>query len=395
MERTRVCWLGGTRYAQPLSGDQARKWTALAPLADLWVIGFATGLRPRRFTQSAHFYLLPEFPLALLRHLTMFAFAPMVLLWIVWRHRVRVVIAQSPYEGAIGAFVKQLVRFFGLRLALVVENHGDFVVSLFQQRRVVSTSLYKRLMAASAAYALRHADVLRAVSNTAREQIETLAPETTLFQFMAWVDSQTFQETPRTCPLSQTQDVVYAGVLIPRKAVDVLIDAFACAAHVSEQARLYLVGKPDNVEYAQQLRAQVERLGLRDRVVFAGEVSRDELARYMGRARVLVLPSYSEGLARVLVEAMMCGTPVIGTRVSGTPEVIREGENGYLVPAGDAQALCAALEAVLRDPNIEAMGARARAFAQEFFSEASYVEGHRQMIAVALAARAAPGQRQP
>ena len=350
------------------------------------MIGFAVGLRPRRFTQIARFYLLPQLPLALLRHLTMFAFAPLVVLWIVVRHRVRVIIAQSPYEGAIGALVKNIVRVFGLRLALVIENHGDFEVSIFQQRRVVSISLYKRMMSAAVEYAFRHVDVLRAVSGMTLDQVTAFAPGKPIYQFMAWTDSVAFQGSARSCPLSMTHDVIYAGVLIPRKAVDVLIDAFASIASDFPSARLYLVGKPDNAVYTEQLKAQVERLALGDRVVFVGEVSRAELAEYMGRARVLVLPSHSEGLGRVLVEAMMCGTPAIGSRVGGIPDVIREGENGYLVPPGDARALSTALEKALRDPDIEAMGARARAFAEQFFSEAGYVEGHRQMIEAALSA---------
>ncbi len=386
-ERPRVCWIGGARYTQPLSDDQARKWDALAPAADMWVVGFALVLRPRHFAQTARFYLLPQPTFALLRHLIMFTLAPLVLLWIVLRHRVQVIVAQSPYEGAIGAFVKQIARLFGVRVALVVENHGDFEVSVFQQRRVVSVSLYKRVMAASAAYALRHADVLRAISSATHEQIKTFAPDKPIIQFMTWTDSRVFEHTPRQCPLSQTQDVLYAGVLIPRKAVDVLVDAFARVSRTFPQARLLLVGRPDNSEYAQALRSQVERLGLSGRVVFVGEVSPSQLAEYMGRARVLVLPSHSEGLGRVLVEAMLCGTPAIGSRVGGIPDVIREGENGWLVPPGDVQALCAALEKVLADPDIEAMGARARAFAQQFFSESGYVEGYRQVIEAALRAR--------
>ena len=84
-------------------------------------------------------------------------------------------------------------------------------------------------------------------------------------------------------------------------------------------------------------------------------------------ARALVLPSFAEGLPVVLMEAMALRRPVLTTYVAGIPELVRPGENGWLVPAGDVEALAAALEDVLARPAAElrAMGEAARARALE------------------------------
>lgn len=347
------------------------------------VIAFAEGLRPRRFHQHANFWLLPQLPTPILRYLTMLFGGTIIGLWLAL-HSMRVIIAQSPYEGAVGALIKNLARVFGRRIALVVETHGDFEQVVFQQRQITLKGLYRRLMSISARYSLRHADALRAISAETKQQLQAYAPGKPIVQFMAWTDSTTFTETSRTKSLSETHDILYAGVLTPLKNVHVLIEAFAQIAAVFPECNLWLVGKPQNPDYVAQLHQLVTSAGLNQRVHFMGNVSQRELAKYMGRVRALVLPSSTEGLGRVLVEAMLCGTPVIGSNVGGIPDVIQEGINGYLFPAGDADKLAERLQVMLTNPNIEEMGRQARHFARQYFSPEAYADGYRRLLEAAL-----------
>lgn len=386
----RVCWLGNPRYTRPLNPTDARKWALLAGLgAQISVIAFAAGPRPRMFAQEGvRFYLLPELPTPPLRYLTMLIGGLLLGMWFVLRGA-RVIVAQSPYEGAVGALVKRLARLLGRRAALVVESHGDFASVVFRQRRVTFAGVYRRLMQASARFALRHADALRAVSSSTRDQLAALAPGTPLHQFMAWTDASAFRDTPRSVPLSAARDIAYAGVLTPLKGVHHLLAAFARIADEFPDTQLWLVGRPQDAAYAAQLRQQAAAAGLSTRVHFVGAVPQRELAGYMGRARALVLPSSTEGLARVLVEAMFCGTPVIASRVGGLPDIVQDGVNGYLVPPGDVPALAERLRAVLNDPQIGALGERARAYAERIFSEAAYREGYCALLTAALDAAGA------
>ena len=186
------------------------------------------------------------------------------------------------------------------------------------------------------------------------------------------------------------EDIVYAGVLIPRKGVNLLLKAFAALDH--PRAQLHLVGGAENAAYAESLKRQAADLGIESRVHFAGAVSQRELASYFAAARVMVLPSLSEGLGRVVVEAMLLGTPVIGSRVGGIPDMIIDGENGYLVEAGSEAALTAALRRVYdEEEDFAAMGEKARAFAEDFFSPRKYVDGYRQLFALALGAETEDG----
>jgi len=129
--------------------------------------------------------------------------------------------------------------------------------------------------------------------------------------------------------------LICPAVLIPRKSQHTLIEAFAALAPEQPQVHLWLVGKAENADYANRLHAQVEKLGLSERVHFTGAISQSALAERLGQCRALLLVSLSEGLPRVVIEAMLSGTPVIATAVSGTPDVIEDGVTGWLVPPED------------------------------------------------------------
>jgi glycosyltransferase involved in cell wall biosynthesis len=379
-----VCWLGGTRYTHPLNPTHDKKWRALSDQLGLriHIISFASGARPRYFAPHARFYLLPALPLALLRYLTMYVCAPPLLLWLIARRGVRVVVAHDPYFGLIGALAKSLA---GDRVALVVESHADFD-ALFLQRRVPLAGLMRRLMRWSARASLRRADVLRAVSSNTREQIAASAPPgLPLHQFITWTDMDAFSQQPRPLPPSQASDLLYAGVLIPRKGVHDLLAAFARIAPDHPDSHLWIVGSADNPAYAAGLRQQAAESGLGERIIFTGAVDQATLAGHMRRCRALVLPSYSEGLPRVVVEAMLAGMPVIATRVSGIPDVLRDGENGLLITPGDVDDLERALRRALGSAEVDDMAGAAQRFARAYFSVDAYLQGYRRLLADAAA----------
>ena len=379
--KTTICWVSSGRYSQPLDAFNARKWQLMAqlPERELRVIGFSSTLRPRRFHEWAHFYLLPQPPTAPLRYLFMFALAPILLAYLSLRYRCRMVVAQSPYEGAIAAAVKRFVGCFALRQGLIVENHNNFEEDLFLQRRVPLEGLYRRLMRAAARYAFRHADALRVISRSTAEQARKYTPCLPQECFMAYSDTDMFQAAARSIPVMEALDIVFAGVLIPRKGAHHLLNAFAQLEE--PRAQLHLLGKAENADYAASLRRQAAELGIEARTHFHGAVSQAELARHFGAARVMVLPSLSEGLGRVVIEAMLLGTPVIGSRVGGIPDIIQHGETGLLVAPGDEAGLAAALSQIYQ-LDVKAMGERARAFASEYASPEKHLDGYRRLFAL-------------
>ncbi|MFE5937438.1 glycosyltransferase [Streptomyces sp. NPDC056470] len=188
-------------------------------------------------------------------------------------------------------------------------------------------------------------------------------------QITPGVDVERF--TPGPPPSTRPRTVVYVGRLdraSPWKGVDVLLHAFAALTADLPEARLRLVGGGDALP---DHTALAERLGITDRVEFTGRVPGDSLLTAMREAAVLVLPSLTaaESFGMVLVEAMACGTPVIGSDAGGIPYVISDGTTGLLVPHNDPAALAAACRRVLRDGDLaDRLGAAGRRCAVERYA---------------------------
>ncbi len=134
-------------------------------------------------------------------------------------------------------------------------------------------------------------------------------------------------------------------------------------------------------EDSEKIRALVSEVGLNDRVTFAGSLSQAEVIEHYQHCDLFVLPCRiarsgdRDGLPNVLVEAQSQGVMVISTPISGIPELVRDGENGLLVPPDDISALATALEKAIRNPKMrKKMGEAGAAIVHEHFEHHASIE---------------------
>jgi glycosyltransferase involved in cell wall biosynthesis len=177
-----------------------------------------------------------------------------------------------------------------------------------------------------------------------------------------FVDIERFQ--PRT---QAGRRFVYCGRLDELKGIETLVRAAALA-----RLPVTLIGRGP---LEARLRALSAELGAD--VDFAGYLTKDALVAAIGQARAVVIPSEcNENAPLSLLEAYAAGRPVIGSRIAGIPELVREDETGVLYPAGDAGALAQALSclAALPDARVSSMGAAGRAWVEQDFNAAVYLQ---------------------
>ena len=171
---------------------------------------------------------------------------------------------------------------------------------------------------------------------------------------------------PLPVPLKTPVKAITVGRLVPWKRVDGLIEA------LREIPELGLVIVGDGPERP-RLERIVQELGISDRVYFAGQRSKTETLSLMAACDFFVLNSTYEGHPHAVLEAMALGLPVVATAVGGTPEVVRDGETGVLVP-GRYGALGASLSALARDPALRRrLGRAARQWIGERLSAAHMI----------------------
>lgn len=148
--------------------------------------------------------------------------------------------------------------------------------------------------------------------------------------------------------------VLFVGNLKPVKGIEFLLQAMGQLRR--GDVELCLVG---DGESRSLLTAMAEQLGVAGMCHFAGSRPHDEIPLWLAAADCLVLPSLSEGLPTIVVEAMFCKTPVVATNVGGTPEILEDRRTGLLVEPKDSAALAQAMAEILTDADLGA------AFAQQ------------------------------
>lgn len=165
----------------------------------------------------------------------------------------------------------------------------------------------------------------------------------------------------------RSRDIVAVGRMDENKNHRMVIQAFAKVAGQYPDSRLVFYGKGELMEC---LKEQAAATGFGDRILFPGAV--ENVADRIEKAYAFVLASYTEGMPNTLIEAMALGLPCVSTDCpcGGPRDLIRDGENGYLIPVGDADALADRLTRLLADEDkAEAMGKRAAMLQESYQPE--------------------------
>jgi glycosyltransferase involved in cell wall biosynthesis len=344
--RRRLLMVGRSRYSLPLSEPLQRKFDALERDLEVRVLatdGGGNGADPR-------FRLVRPLPLGRLEGPSFYALLPFRVARELRTFAPDVVLAQGAQETSLVLLGRMLARS---RAKVVLDVHGDW-----RAPTRLYGSRWRRALAplgdVLARISLRKADGVRTISSYTSGLVRAQGVEPAAV-FPAFMDLDPFLASA-PAPLPSPPVALFVGVLERYKAVDVLADAWRRVSSMLSDVELHIVGRGP-------LQSVVERLVAESggRVSWTPTLAGDEIAGALDAASILVLPSRSEGLGRVVVEAFCRGRAVVGSRAGGIPDLVADGENGLLVAAEDPDALAGALVRALSEPRLaERLGAAAR-----------------------------------
>lgn len=345
--RPRVLFVGRGRYRLPLPGWLAKKWDALEKTLDYRVLGAAergSATRSERFRLSR-----PARPAALDGALfqtrlpfrvrgQILDFAP------------DAIVAADPFVGAAVLLGRRLA---GVTTPVIVEVHGDwrtFTRGYGSPARRVLSPFTDR----TSVFVLRRADATRALSGFTSGLIAGARGEPATAAFPTYSDLSAFVAEP-VKPLPQRPAAVFVGMLEAYKNIDGLAAAWRRVAAELPEARLVIIGKGRRRHVVDDLIRDVP-----GQVEYHSQLLPEEIARHLDEATLLVLPSWPEGLGRVVIESFARGRGVIATGAGGVLDLIDDGVEGVLIPPADTDALVDALVRVLSDGELAArLGAAA------------------------------------
>ena len=185
-----------------------------------------------------------------------------------------------------------------------------------------------------------------------------------------------FDKFKITKTLDQRGSLVgYIGRLSQEKGILNFMEAIPKVVETRHEAAFLIGGDGP-------LRPRVEECVNRsnDKVKYVGWIPHEELPEYLNRLRLLVLPSYTEGLPNIMLEAMACGTPVLATPVGAIPDIIKDGQTGFIMENNSPECVAENIVRAMSHPDLGQIAHNARALVEKEFTYDAAVEHYREIL---------------
>jgi glycosyltransferase involved in cell wall biosynthesis len=280
------------------------------------------------------------------------------------------VVAQDPFGPAFVGYMLKIK--YGVKLQ--INFHGDF----WDNRYWLEHSKKNRVLIPLSKFLVRQADGIRVVSTGIRDKLMkaginqekiALLPTPVNFEEFSRFDAAHVQQIRQS--FSGRKIILYAGRFSLEKNLPRLTQVFAEVHKQEADSVLVLVGSG---EAESKLREKVIHLGLDKDVIFPGSFSPAGLSDYYHACDLVVLPSFTESFGKILVEAAICGKPVVATATTGAKDIVADGQTGYLVPVGDAGKFTQKILELLSDETLaKKMGEAGRSLVKEKFDHEKIV----------------------
>lgn len=292
-------------------------------------------------------------------------------------------------KGEYDVIYVHIVKYFAFIGATMGRILGKKVLIKFSgweelDKGVLNEGMRKKVLYRILGWGVKKADYYIAISSEIEAALKRCAfPPSRIVRLPNGVDTlKFFPESDKSAlrkrlGLTEASTLgVFVGRLVNEKGLPYLMTAWRQASLTRPGAVLVIVG---DGYLRDELEKMAVELGIEENVVFTGQV--DNVDDFMRASDFYILPSLTEGLSNTLLEAMACGLPVVGTRISGTMDLIADGKNGFLAEPGDPGSLAEKISILARDEGLrESMGVVSREIIEKEFSFGRVVERYLELF---------------
>lgn len=228
----------------------------------------------------------------------------------------------------------------------------------------------------------KHTDAVSACSASLAEKVTALklfpVEVTTIYN---GIDPDRFVGESDALPVAEPPYILNVGHFIPRKGQDILLKAISTLSNRHSSLKIVFVGGPDNGEWLTEMKKLTDSAGLSSRVTFLENLPQATVSALMQHAKCLVHTARDEPFGLVLIEAAVCGSPLIAAKVGGIPEIIPSNDYGWLIENGDITGFARAIDQVITEPDEAASrAARMKERVTRYFSIDSMKESYKTLL---------------
>ena len=333
-----VLFIAPTTYQLPLTENLKKKFITLSEVCNVSVLAFANS---KTFLNETYgnFYLNKKIKNRLLNYFRIIQISIFTTHKIIKKENIDIVCFQDPVSSFFSILFLKVRR---AEVKIVVETHGDFIETLSLEKNLVLPRLYKKLFYIMAKYSIGKSNIIRAVSSSTEKQVLDIDSSKSVVRFPAWIDFKDFQNIEPK-PLSKDKfNILFIGSVTDRKKPHMIIEAIQ---RINDKSyHLSIVGPAPNEKYFKELKDLIDKSDLQNQVSLIGPVDRESVKDYYSSSNLMILPSISEGLARVIFESQVAMCPVLVTDAPGMSDIVIDGQTGYVFESNNLDSLSLKIE---------------------------------------------------
>jgi glycosyltransferase involved in cell wall biosynthesis len=333
-----VLFIAPTTYQLPLTENLKKKFITLSEVCNVSVLAFANS---KTFFNETYgnFYLNKKIKNRLINYFRIIQISIFTTHKIIKKENIDIVCFQDPVSSFFSILFLKVRR---AEVKIVVETHGDFIETLSLEKNLVLPRLYKKLFYIMAKYSIGKSNIIRAVSSSTEQQVLDIDSSKSVVRFPAWIDFKDFQNIEPK-PLSKDKfNILFIGSVTDRKKPHMIIEAIQ---RINDKSyNLSIVGPAPNEKYFKELKDLIDKSGLQNQVSLIGPVDRESVKDYYSSSNLMILPSISEGLARVIFESQVAMCPVLVTDAPGMSDIVIDGQTGYVFESNNLDSLSLKIE---------------------------------------------------
>ena len=333
-----VLFIAPTTYQLPLTENLKKKFITLSEVCNVSVLAFANS---KTFLNETYgnFYLNKKIKNRLINYFRIIQISIFTTHKIIKKENIDIVCFQDPVSSFFSILFLKVRR---AEVKIVVETHGDFIETLSLEKNLVLPRLYKKLFYIMAKYSIGKSNIIRAVSSSTEQQVLDIDSSKSVVRFPAWIDFKDFQNIEPK-PLSKDKfNILFIGSVTDRKKPHMIIEAIQ---RINDKSyHLSIVGPAPNEKYFKELKDLIDKSDLQNQVSLIGSVDRESVKDYYSTSNLMILPSISEGLARVIFESQVAMCPVLVTDAPGMSDIVIDGQTGYVFESNNLDSLSLKIE---------------------------------------------------
>ena len=294
---------------------------------------------------------------------------------IVKDQNIEIVCLQDPITGFFTIFSLKIRK---LPVKIVVETHGDFINTIGLEKNLLIPKFYTLIFTYLAKYSIKNADLIRSISDFTEKQALNFGYRGLFVRFPAWINIDNYLNADTKRLSTGTFKIIFVGSVTERKNPKIIIESLET---IDEDISLEIIGQTPNLKYLKELNKLIAISKHAKSITMTPFIKAEELILKYSSANLFILPSKSEGLGRVIIEAQSTACPVLVSSNTGMTDLIIENETGYIFENNNKNDLTKKIQYII--DNYESalqIGLNSKDFVKENQSVTNFEFGYKKLI---------------